>query len=52
VGDILAIAERAIYDCTRPARSQRAPQRNVMVMLSPVCGMKRRYYAAILHHPD
>jgi len=32
---ILAVAERAIYDCTRRAGSLAAPQRNVMVMLSP-----------------
>jgi hypothetical protein len=31
----LAVAERAIYDCTRRAGSLGAPPRNVMVMLSP-----------------
>jgi hypothetical protein len=34
-GIILAVAERAIYDCTRRAGSLGAPQRNVRVMLSP-----------------
>jgi hypothetical protein len=34
-GVILAVAERAIYDCIRPSGSQGSPPRHVMVMLSP-----------------
>jgi hypothetical protein len=52
-GVILAVAERAIYDCTRRAGSQGAPQRNVMVMLSPFAVWSADINAAvILHHPD
>jgi hypothetical protein len=52
-GVILAVAERAIYDRTRPAGSQAAPQRNVMVMLSPFPAKSADINAAaILHNPD
>jgi len=52
-GAILAVAERAIYDCARRAGSQGAPQRNMIVMLSPFAVWSADINAAvILHHPD
>jgi hypothetical protein len=50
-GVILAVAERAIYDCTRRAGSQGAPQRNVMVMLSPLAAYYRYQCSSHLTPP-
>jgi hypothetical protein len=50
-GAILAVAERAIYDCTRRAGSLGAPQRNVMVMLSPFAVWSADINAAYLTPP-
>jgi len=47
----LAIAERAIYDCTRRAGSLGAPQRNVRVMLSPFAVWSADINAAHLTPP-
>jgi len=47
----LAVAERAIYDCTGRAGSLGAPQRNVMVMLSPFAVWSADIDAAYLTPP-